>query len=88
MVDYQYINVFAKSIKLNISKNTDLQSLDCRNNQLSILDVSTCKKLINLKSSGNPNLKSIIVYKYYMPELYADLKDILQEYGDIITYTE
>ena len=72
---------------LDVSKNTALEALACNYNQLTSLDVSKCKKLKILYCGENPNLKSIIIYKYHIMEQYC-LDAITKEYGDIITYKE
>ena len=72
---------------LDVSKNTALETLACNYNQLTSLDVSKCKKLKILYCGENPNLKSIIIYKYHIMEQYC-LDAITKEYGDIITYKE
>ena len=69
----------------SLKTNTALHTLSCDNNRLTALDVSKCKKLKILLCKENPNLKSIIIYKYHIIE-QEFLDDITKEYGNIITY--
>ena len=71
---------------LDVSKSTALTELWCGDNQLTSLDVSKNTALTTLLCSGNP-LSKLILYKYH---ILTDscIKELEEEYGDIIEYVE
>ena len=71
---------------LDVSKNTALTNLSCGYNQFTSLDVSNNTALTTLSCSGNP-LSKLILYKYHILRDYC-IKELEEEYGDIIEYVE
>ena len=72
---------------LDVSNNAALWELGCSNNLLTSLDVNKCRDLQILTCNKNPDLTSLLVYKYHtIDQWYLDA--VTDEYGDIITYVE
>ena len=72
---------------LDLSNNTALTELNCYDNQLTSLDLSNNTALTHLNCSNNPQLFKIILPKFYkLADSY--IRDIIEEYGDIIEYVE
>ena len=71
---------------LDVSYNFALTYLDCSDNQLTYLDVSNNTALETLYCNGNP-LTKILLNKSHMIDEY-DIKNIIEEYGDIIEYVD
>ena len=70
---------------LNLTNCTALRKLFCGTNQLSELDLRNCSDIIDLSCESN-NMKSIILNINTKDRYY--IKDITDEYGDIITFVE
>ena len=77
---------FNQLTSLDVSNNTALTDLDCSDNQLTSLDVSNNTALTYLSCFGNP-LSKLILYKYHILSDYS-IKNLEEEYGDIIEYVE
>ena len=72
---------------LDVSNCTALKGLDCDHNDLTTLDLSNNTALTTLYCSNNPQLSKIILPKFYMLE-DSYIRDIIEEYGNIIEYVE
>ena len=72
---------------LDVSNCTALKGLDCNYNDLTTLDLSNNTALTTLYCSNNPQLSKIILPKFYMLE-DSYIRDIIEEYGNIIEYVE
>ena len=75
-----------KLTMLDVSKNTLLETLYCSDNQVTTLDLRNNHSLSRLICDNNP-LEKIVLYKYHMLD-DTSIRDIVEEYGDIIEYVE
>lgn len=75
-----------KLTMLDVSKNTVLEALYCSDNQITTLDLRNNRSLSRLICDNNP-LEKIVLYKYHMLD-DTSIRDIVEEYGDIIEYVE
>lgn len=76
---------------LDLSKNTALTYLDCDNNQLTTLDLRNnfiSDSICYITCSGNPLERIVLSKRHNISGLYNNLDDIIEEYGDIITYVD
>ncbi len=63
-------------IELDVTDLDELKNLWCRNNQLTHLDLSANKKLVQLACYGNPQLTNIIMRNDAVCDIFCDIQSL------------